>query len=288
MKAEFRAIQQYLVSNKPFCKLTKTWQKIHDEHGVGSIGNFQSKAPAIGFTDRDRKFLREWMINETGVDPLSNNALPESRTEAASMGRNEKTAKGLVFGSMLKVARVNGNPIHTDCGDAIAPPNSFIQLEKDRLYLDGETVVVVENGEVIRYWRSLFLPAELKDALLIYRGHDRDARALQELLAEGTTALNVGFYDFDPAGMLMGLSNNHDALLLPADISAWTKGKPVFESINQEDVFWKQGVQLKEAKVRVSGDIALYLEQMEKENIAVMQEHMIAKGFSLALYPIAK
>jgi hypothetical protein len=283
MKKEFNAIQNYFTQGARLVVFNKTWKNIHEEHGVGNPHGRLGNKPAITFTDKDRDFLRNWMIEETGLDPLSKLPLPKSRVEAASKGKNEKVSTRTVFGQMLKIARADGNTINTHTGPAIIPPRCFMSIESANLNLKNEIVIIIENGELIREWSSLSLPKELTNALLIYRGHEDDAKEIKRLLESDPPALSIGFYDFDPAGILIGLSNNHDALLVPADISQWKKENPEFRQFNQPNVFWKQGEQLLSVENKARGDVLQLLDSIKSENIAVMQEHMVAKHIPLKI-----
>ena len=283
MKQEFSAIQTYFLQGGSSTKLTKTWKKIHEEHGVGSTSHPVGGSPAIILSEADRKYLQKWIKDETGVDPFSKEQLPTSRIQAAGKGRNEKTSQRRVFAEMIRVARAGGSAINTLNGTAMAPPRCYVNIEGDSLILKDEMLITLENGELIREWDALTLPPALSNALFVYRGHDKEAAVLKSLVKKDPPKLNVGFYDFDPAGILMGLSNEHDALLVPADISQWVKGNKDFEVMNQPNVYWQQTAQLNSAKFRANVKISELLDHIEKECIAVMQEHMLAKKIVLEL-----
>lgn len=283
MKQAFNAIQSYYLQGKTSTKLTKTWQKIHEEHGVGATNHLIGGAPAISLSDADRKYLQKWILDETGVDPFSKEQLPTRRTQAASKGRNEKTAQRGVFADMIRVARADGSLINTLNGDAKIPPRCYANIEGDSLILKDEILITLENGELIREWDTLTLPTALQAALLVYRGHDKEASVLKRLIKKDPPKLNVGFYDFDPAGILMGLSNEHDALLIPAESSQWVQSNKEFTLMNQPGVYWQQITQLNSAKRLANPKVSAILAHIEKESIAVMQEHMLAKNVALEL-----
>ncbi|MFW1678692.1 DUF7281 domain-containing protein [Pontibacter sp. JAM-7] len=279
MRREFKVIQAYFLNGGPTAKLNSTWKRIHDEHGVGRI----SGNSTITFSQKDRDYLQGWMDEELGLNPHSKSELPKSRVEAALRGKSEKVSGKNVFSDLIKVARADGTAINTHSGLAILPPRCFMNTPASNLILENETVVIVENGELIRDWSGLRLPQELSNSLLIYRGHEEDAREVKQLLEINPPAKSVGFYDFDPAGMSIGLSNNHDAILVPADISIWTKENPEFNKFNQPDIFWKQARQLKTAEMKACGEACELLISMKDQNIAVMQEHIIANKIPLRI-----
>ena len=284
MRREFKVIQAYFLNGGPTAKLNSTWKRIHDEHGVGRI----SGNSTITFTQKDRDYLQGWMNEELGLNPHSNIELPTSRVEAARYSKSEKVSGKNVFADLIKVARADGTAINTRTGPAILPPRCFMNTQASNLILENETVVIIENGELIRDWSRLDLPKELSSSLLIYRGHEEDAREVKQLLEMNPPAKSVGFYDFDPAGMSIGLSNNHDAILVPADISLWTKENPEFNKFNQPDIFWKQVRQLKTAEMKACGEACELLNLMRNQNIAVMQEHIIANKIPLKIIRMKK
>lgn len=278
MRREFEAVQAMLINGRVQVRLTQTWQKIHQEQGVGTV-----VSKMLRLTKIERERLRSWILAQTGVDPYSRDSLPDSRLEAAGKGKNEKLARRNVFADMLSVARWGNLPIRTRNGDARVPPQSVLTITADQLMLQGEVVVTVENGALVRTWHKLAVPPELADALIIYRGHESDAGELRALLKQEMTALNVGFYDFDPAGLLMGARGGHDALLLPRCLDRLSKGGGGFDAMNQPDTFWNQGDQLCTLQSVPCGALAPYVAHVARHRVAVMQEHPVVHGCELEL-----
>lgn len=282
MKREFEAVQHMLVKGQTQVKLNQTWKKIHQQQGVGIV-----TSTMLSLSRKEREYLRNWIMRETGIDPYSRDKLPERRIKVAEIGRNEKLARRNVFSSMLRVARYNGGDINTRSGKASIPPSSVLEISSDQLILSDETVVIVENGELIREWHKLFLPSELEHALIIYRGHESEAALLRDLLISSPPKLNIGYYDFDPAGLLMGLSNGHQAVLLPRKLGELSRGKALFDSINQPDKFWDQGEQLRILQKKDASCLQPYIDHVVSHQVALMQEHMMVHQIPLTVYHLA-
>jgi hypothetical protein len=147
-------------------------------------------------------------------------------------------------------------------------------------------VVVVENGDVMSHLHELRWPESLRDALFIYRGHTKDVNELKHLLKHKPPKQIFGFYDFDPAGLLMGLEDSigFEGLVLP-DIDIIAMHPDLLRRITQSNVFFAQSEQLNRLQMKAPEVLVGPINAMVKSHIAIMQEPMAAHGLPLLSVP---
>ncbi|MCP3687682.1 MAG: hypothetical protein GY784_04640 [Gammaproteobacteria bacterium] len=232
--------------------------------------------------------LVQYVRHKTGLDPRDSSISPPSTRHGASqVNVDEKGFNAAVFSHLLRVARVNGDPIKTIHGDAVLPVGCFLTVAASHLDLAGEVVVVVENGDVMSHLHELRWPNSLCNALFIYRGHSKDVNELKNLLKESPPKQVLGFFDFDPAGLLMGLedSMNFSGLVLP-DIHMMSRRAGLRQLISQSNVFFAQSEQLNRLKLKISSDLSESLDFIVSSNVAIMQESMASHNVALVVVPL--
>ncbi|SIQ99669.1 DUF7281 domain-containing protein [Marinobacterium stanieri] len=278
MRREFEVVQRALQRAESKVKLNVTWRRIHEETGIGDL-----VGASLVLSHGDRAQLRDWLNRKTGVDPLSKEKLGATRMDLAQQGRDEKLAMEPVFGGMIKVARADGTALKLTAGPAIVPPGSLLNVESEALIVAQEPVVIVENGAAMRNWQEINLPDHIKSAILIYRGHGGDAQHVLNLLKGGGAACRVGFFDFDPAGLQMGLTLPIDGLLIPADWPALTADANWVRDYNKPESFWHQGVALQYLKQHAPASLTTLIQHIELNQLAITQEHIIKHRIPLQL-----
>ncbi len=278
MRREFEVVQRALQRAEGKVKLNATWRRVHEETGIGDLVGV-----SLMLSHDDRIQLRDWLNRKTGVDPLSKEKLGATRMEVAQQGRDEKLAAGRVFGGMIKVARADGTAIKLTSGPATVPPCTLLNVEPEALIVAQESVVVVENGAVMRHWQEINLPSSIKSAILIYRGHGDDAQHVLNLLKGGGAARRVGFFDFDPAGLQMGLTLPVDSLLIPAEWPTLTTNAEWVRDYNKPEAFWHQGEALRYLKSHAPAPLTTLVRHMEQHQLALTQEHIVKHRIPLKL-----
>ena len=282
MKREFEIVRQFLRTGKSAVRLNKTWHNIHDTEGLGEInGQF------LRFSPEAKLYLRKWFKEQTGIDALTTNTLPKDRIGMAKLAKNEKLAKKGVFEGQLRIAARSNVPIETINGRGYTPRGTTLMVPADQLIINDRDVIVIENGAIMEQINGLMIPDELNEALFIYRGHESDARELKALLNQQKPKRLIGFYDLDPAGLLMGISNNYDALLLPDIWKDIQSNEDVLNQINKTDSFWSQGKQLVQLQKASPRGINEIIDAVTENTLAIMQEHMLAYGLTLELVKLA-
>lgn len=210
LKNSFTAIQRVLRNRTFRVALSSTWQQIHDELGVGNV-----TAKQLVLTPKDHEKLRNWASIEAGADPLTT-IISGDRLKIASMVRDEKWATESVFSGMIQV-NVRGGEIPLSQGNAVTPPSTLLTVAaSDILEEKVNTVVLVENGIVARNWHKCRIPEGLINALMVYRGHSSEAKAVRGWLDSLPPSVQkIGYFDFDPAGLGMAIDYGLHATLIP-------------------------------------------------------------------------
>ncbi|GLR05953.1 hypothetical protein GCM10007906_35410 [Vibrio hyugaensis] len=204
--------------------------------------------------------------------------------DTARPGISEKSAKGGVFQQLISLAGNVNIPLKNQ-PDVPKEARYVASVELDDLdFPRFSRVLIIENGELMVRWKDvvLSLPDEWQSAVLVYRGHGKNQKDLPTLIeCFDNNAVEVGFfYDYDPAGldMVEQLSNAQHYWVVPAlDLE-------LFRSINKLDEFLKQLEQLDRLKSRdVSASIREHLTFIEKNTLAITQEHLIKNQCPLVI-----
>lgn len=282
MNRYFNVVKRLVSRGDYKARLNKTWQEIHEDTGLGVIVGKE-----VTFTVAERQKLRDYIQYKTGLDPSDREVtVPTTRHETSKVTSNEKAFNASAFSHLLRVARVNGEPIKTIHGDAVLPMGCFLSVAASNLDLTAEVVVVVENGDVMSHLHELRWPKSLRGALCIYRGHTKDVNELKCLLKHSPPKQVLAFYDFDPAGLLMGLEDSIgiEGFVLP-DIDKIAMHSNLLRRITQSNVFFAQSEQMNRLQKKVPKALVGPINVMMKSHIAIMQETMASHGLPLVSVP---
>lgn len=188
-----QAIHTLLRNRHSSAPLNATWQRIHELLEVG-----EPRGKLLHFDEPMLRILRQEAERESGAANLLAGVPYGDRLQAARDGlRDEKVA-----------------PLRPDEGFVLvrgrlpAPLPELLPQTSLRVplaYLADaaiERIVVIENLDSFDCWEQYLMPAELADALVLYRGHGGLARGTRRLLGELAGRVQVTFFgDFDPAGL---------------------------------------------------------------------------------------
>ena len=279
-KRSFTAIQRALHNRTFRVALNATWQKIHDELGVGSVS-----ARQLLLAPEDHEKLRKWASLEAGADPLTT-SISGDRLEAASLVRDEKWATESVFSGMIQV-NVRSGEIPTSQGNAITPPGTLLFVAASNIFVDKITaVVLVENGIIARHWHKCRVPATLSNALMVYRGHTSEAGAVRGWLNNLPPEIKkIGYFDFDPAGLGMAIDYGVDAILIPDPLN----DELVNGINNKPEAYIEQLLRRPDLGKQLPKSCREAWEWMTTEGrrCAVTQERLTVLEWSLRLLPIS-
>ena len=275
-KKSYNAIRR-VVHNRTFnVALNTVWQKIHDETGTGNISSKQ-----LFLTSEDHKNLRDWVILEVGVDPLTTK-ITGDRLDAAALSRDEKLATEAVFSGMMRASRLSGE-IPLVQGNAVTPQGTLISVAADDILVNNiKTAIIVENGIIARDWYKCIVPDELATALVVYRGHGSEAGAVRAWLSNLPADIRkIGCFDFDPAGLGIAVDYSMDAILIPDPLN-----DDLIEGINNKpETHAKQLLNRPNLYDQLPKSCHWVLSWMtsERRKCAVTQERLMVLGWPLRI-----
>ncbi len=281
MRAEIAAIERLLKTGKSCVRRNPTWDRIHEETGAGTVIGRE-----LRFTHEDRHRLRVYVQSQTGLDPQFDSRAG-GRMAVAKHDASEKLSSDSVFGELLVIATAGSSSIAVQGREVQTAPGSVISVLPDRLdrdRLQEWRLVVIENGAVMPYWSDICLPGAWQDAVLIYRGHRENLRTVETLVNEHPGEKLAFFHDFDPAGLAMACRHGKGMVMVPAD---WPKlGQD--SGFNQPDIHRKQLAQLQPLQQKNRAGETSVIGHMAKEQLAVMQEHMVSRRMALEALAIGE
>lgn len=280
MNREFNLIQRFLRGGKDRVRLNATWQKLYDEEGIGVL-----TSGMLVFSPSDRASLVDWFKGRTGINPLVQGSIQGDRIDVAKISTNEKLSTNAVFSGEIRVAARQGVEILTINGPALTPPGSSLVIDISSLILNDTSVILVENGAVMRRINELVMAPAHLNSVFVYRGHNSDAEAVSKMVASNMAVKFIGFYDFDPAGLMMAIEAGLDELFLPTFTDEMLKAD-ILKKINQPNKFWNQSDIFVRLKRNASDSLKEFVSLMEKYELAIMQEHLIAHNIPVSCHNI--
>lgn len=268
--ADFKAISAVLRGAKSEVRLTSLWQALESEYGLG-----RRQGRLLMLTDHNRERLREIVTTLTGADPM-HAEVSGDRIEVAGQVRNEKWSGQGPFAGLIEVASLG--PVVTVHGEACTPAGTFLSIAPDAIDMQAfDTVVVVENGIVLRRWHDFarMLPDGLGRVLAVYRGHTAAANEVVRFAdAAKTDSRVIGFFDYDLAGFGIAASMGIDEVLVPADpdgIRLLGKSRP--ELYQKQRGQWAAVLASSGQKL---GGWKAHIEWIETHRASITQEAMLA------------
>ena len=279
--SELSAVRKVLRQSDTSVPLTNFWQRLHTEEGIGSpIGK------RIHFNATDLSRLREMAIKTSGIDPVYGD-LQGDRLTVATTSANEKLSTVGVFADLVQLARFPDNSIPTLNGGCCTPIGTVLSVPPE--LLNGQVfdkLVVIENGILMRCWASVSWPLEIRDAVFVYRGHGTNEVAVKQLVTEASAS--YGFYDFDPAGLLMAVRSGCGGIVVPAVWQEWTQNHEFRKSFNKRAEYRKQFRELANLKTSVKPLLRSIVNHIERFELAITQEHMLSHQIPLTVVPTGK
>lgn len=282
--AEFNAIKRLLNSGRKTASATsKVWRAIHSETGIGVYAGSN-----LVFTNGDLQRLREYGQHLTGLDPVMDST-KGTRMELSEKTKNEKTASQTVFGHLLVMATAGNAHLSVSGQEMRSAPGSIICATPEALdqkALISQNIVVIENGSLLPHWNDIRLPPNWENSVLVYRGHNNNAREVTRIIANQPSDKLALYYDFDPEGLLMALRHQKGTILVPEKWSEFVRGEEEFDKkINRRDVYRNQesekgSIQHLQEITRNTPWEAI-VTAMKRNEVAVMQEHITSRNWPL-------
>lgn len=280
-KKHYSAIRALLIGTTSKVKRTVVWQEIVSETGIGT-----RHGASYEFTAEDIEDLRRHSLRKLNLDPFLDD-LETGRLSQSEVTADEKLARGTVFGQSLILATTGEATLPLVSGALRLPAFAFMGVPAETIDIAGLAechMVIIENGSLMTEPQRLNLPAPWNNAVLIYRGHGDDAKALKSIVAAQPADRLALFYDFDPAGMDMALTVGRGALIIPETWGELTERSP----LNKRDSFYEQNKQLIRAiSLAKTPDLNSILAHMQREKLAVTQEALVSNHVKLTAVSVS-
>lgn len=279
-KSAFNAISCVLKERKNKVKVLKLWRAVYDEFAIGRLA-VEGVQTWLYFDVADREKLRSVCIANTGQDPLGS-TIQGLRYEMA--GHNEKWAtesiqRHMVYCASFKQAvYVNGSAFNL-------PAQAGLWLDYRNIDIARyERIIIVENLEAFIFWSEFNAPESVVGALVLYRGHDISAKAVQQFLSELSDTFHITvFSDPDPSGLKIILDTPHvSSALIPENVES-------LKSQTNTERFARQlavNTAVKNKAQRLSPAFQIYVAAIVDSGIAVSQEKLCHNKIPLRLIDV--
>ena len=279
-KSTFNAISCVLKERKNKVKVLKLWRTVYDEFAIGRLV-VEGTQTWLYFDVADREKLRTICIANTGKDPLGP-TIQGLRSEMT--GHNEKWAtesiqRHMVYCTSFKQA------VYVSGGAFNLPAQAGLWLDYRNIDIARyERIIIVENLEAFIFWSEFNTPESIVGALVLYRGHDISAKAVQQFLTELSDTFHITvFSDPDPSGLKIILDTPYvSSALIPENVS---RLKP---QTNTER-FAKQlavNTAVKNKAQRFSAAFQIYVAVIVDSGIAISQEKLCHNKIPLKLIDV--
>lgn len=272
---ELNAIRRLLTSGNRSVRFSSTWESICSETGLGNrLGR------ELHFSPDEMIRLREYAVSAYGMDPQHDDPAV-GRMAMADRDASEKLSSHSVFGHLLLLATVGTATITVSGQRVVSPTGSMITSEPEavgRQQLREQNLIIIENGAVMTHAHQFQLPGAWRDSVCLYRGHGRNVRDVDSIIADQPSDRLGFFMDFDPAGVRLASLNGRGTLLVPDNWEALSHATPY----NQPEVFHNQLSQLGDCLASTSMKVRTVAAHLKSEQLAIMQEHLVARKTQLA------
>ena len=263
--AHRRAIGRALRNRDLQVALGPVWREIYRHFGIGRI-----EGRKLRFAPADLEILLKAAVTAFGGDPRESlSAL--NRIEAAPHALDEKQA-GLRPNEGYVLAK---GALPAPLPDL--PAGCALRVSLDQLDVAAIGIVlVVENLDCFDQVHRFALPEQLRDALVIYRGHSASTGGNRQLLQRLPAAIPVVvFADYDPAGLVIAATLPHASHLLVPQLT------PELLAKGSREHFQRQHLQARHLDNSALGGWQAVWAEMKLGGVSVKQQHMLAMGAPL-------
>lgn len=250
------------------------------------------------FSAEDKRQLRQRANDEFGYDAFTTEKLPDNRLEMAQYHPNEKLAAKpasdghLLLNSADGVIRVNDTQIPLHPGSI--SPAGLLCLNSSILTLGHQTIVVVENLDIMHLCHAWQLPLSDKQALWVYRGDHKSgakAEACRDFVKRfGADKTVIVFSDMDPKGLEIALTTQHANYWLGPSQASWPA---CLQSglANREGFDLQSGalayLERRAEQEELGGALNALLLCFKEQRSSFRQQHMFNRQVGLELFPLA-
>jgi len=253
-------------------RLSAQWQGLHDSYGIG-----RCEGKWLYLTRQNLKSLQDLVIAQVGIDPTKE-GLSGNRTEVSKRVKNEKWSTTAARSTRIYCSALNG-PLALRQGTVEASPEVEYCIDyQDIQIAQYDAIMVIENLEAYIFSHSFCFP-EIGKVLLVYRGHDQSARAVQDCLKTAPEGMLVYYFtDPDPSGI---------GIIIDSPFATHAI-VPAFEAMQKKDSLTERFADQLAARPNLRGQVASYpinfqgyAEYILNQGIAISQEWLCSHAAPL-------
>lgn len=279
-----RVLESIVLQKKDKVPFKKWMQPIRDAYPFGQL-TFDDKYLLL--TDTDYEKIIEILKDLQGYDINTTLQLKSKhRIETASLMKDEKAGGAKAGSDWLLVTTLSG-VLHLNGKDYTNPSDSLLVMDKAQLNShQHQTILIVENKAILPHLAaSIFSRIENYDPLIVYRGdlYFSTAAANEFIVSQQDRCQIHTFLDSDPKGLSMALATPYVSGLWLVDLASISE----LQIVNQERTFQQQ-ISVDNSLVSkcegFGSELVIYYQRMYQYRIAVMQEHVIARGLNVIFY----
>lgn len=272
---QLNVIRDVLREKPTQVRLNKTWQLLHEEHGIGN-----RLINGLCLKERDYQILENLYKQYRKDNVLDELPTGQNRLETVKVYRNEKNTSKQVFADQLVFASVYHDlplkPVSMSIGySTFVPTIDIAQLDITGI----KRLVVLENATMLITLHDWYqcLPKIWQSSLFVYRGQGQNQGTVKALLSQLGRDVPVAIYaDFDPSGLSIVMDY---FTIRPVSIIVPQKWEYLVNKhpCNQTDKYLEQFNKLSGLSEKLAKN--LYLNRMftviQAEKIALMQENVL-------------
>lgn len=193
-------------------RCTPAWRTLYEEYGIGNLRDNNT----LIWTRDDLKLWQSLIDKDRLAHEKAK--IGADRTEVAKYTANEKMATASIRNKRIFCHAINA-PLYLDNIEQIVHPGIEYRAPYDIIDINRyNACIIIENQESFIYCQRFIWP-KLPATLVLYRGHDKSAQAVQELLKTRSRSLGVYIFpDTDPAGMGIAMSMKDATHIIAPDV----------------------------------------------------------------------
>lgn len=256
-------------------RLNKTWQLLHEEHGIG-----KRVINGLCLKERDYQVLENLYQQYRKDNVLNELPKGQNRLETVKVHLNEKNTSKQVFADQLVFASVQHDLPMKSVSLPIGYPSFVPTVDIGEINISGiKRLIILENATMLMTLQEWYyhLPQIWQSSLFIYRGQGQNQSTVKNLITQLGMDVPVAIYaDFDPSGLSIVMDYY---TIRPVSIIV-PKGWEYLQnnnSCNQTDKYLYQSNKMPGLSDRLAKNS--YLRRifmvMQAEKIALMQENVL-------------
>jgi len=281
-KTLLRVAENAIKGNQDSVALNKSWQRIHQEYGIGL-----TQGTKLKLDQRDRAKLLDIIQLETGIN-LQKTSVAElaklSREQVLNVALDEKLAGKKVKQQRLAIKVLAGQSLRINQQQYHIPAEGHLDMSLEQIEtVEHNCILIVENYRCFDYIQQIkiSLPEQYRQPLVIYRGDEYYSQQTLRLFLEKTTLPIIAMMDIDPEGLLIAGSFEHVQGLMCVRLSELDS---LLEEKGNALLYAKQLPRCQQALNSTEEPVIKALwDLLRKHQKGWVQEHDLGAGYELVL-----